>query len=230
MDEVNNGEHEVSTEDLSVPPEDFTWNESDVDQASGSYRATNKDEVFAGMIVKAVRSVAHNKKDPQKSSDNLQLDLTIRARDAANNPVGPQARYWVTIPVTNVKKPGHRPYDDDEAKYKMFDRARSFLRAVEGSEALPPFPKAVKEEGGTTKYIDPATGNTLTAMEKKQVIKSINSLTLEKLQKYYRDPDSLKNIGVYFGTYKKDGQQYSKISFLTNDAGARTIITEGFTD
>ncbi len=118
-------------------PDSFDFNDTDLDRPKQQQYV---DGFYKGAIVKAKRHVA--------KSDNMNLKLSLRAVNAEGKLKGPSTDYYVTIPVPNPLVPGHAPYSDSDGRDIQFTKAREFIRAVKGSEALPAFPK--KREGSGT--------------------------------------------------------------------------------
>lgn len=204
------------------------WNETD-QRPRDVYRETGDGQIFKGVITKVLASVARNKKTPNLSTNNLQLDLCIRAVDAAGKVSGPEARFWVEIPAPNPAVGGHKPYQDSKQYDMIYDKARSFVRALEGNEALPAFPKA--KEGAVGVYVDPSTGEELDLVAKRKLADGINEMAKRKLVDWYNQVRKGQSIilgaEVFFGVKKKKSG-YNNINYVRNDDGGKEVITENF--
>lgn len=205
-------------------PESFDYQETDLDRLPSGYRETLKDEIFKGAVTKVERSVGTNRKDPAKATNNLQLTVFMKALNPDGVTAGPETRMWVDIPVANPTVAGHKPFHDSEGRKMLFDKARGFIRAVDG-DVLPAFPK--KREG-TSQYFDPATGENLNAAGQAALVKSIDRMTIEKLQTWYKNPAVLTGATLYFATKKRQNSAYVNVSYVRHDDGGKTVVTENF--
>jgi hypothetical protein len=200
-------------------PESFDFNESDItSQRNAPTPQYVNGGFFKGVITKAERAVAN------KSSD-LMLQLTLQALDSADAVKGPQIRHFVTIPVANPSVAGHKPSQDKKQLDMQYKRAREVIRAVEGDEALPQYPK--KRDGQEGVYFDPATGADLTLQERRARADEIDVMTIRKLQQWFRDPSILDRTVLYFGT--KKGEKWTNVSYVRNNADGHEVLTENFT-
>ena len=207
-------------------PETFDYNESDLERPRDQLRVTEKAEIFKGVVTKLSRSIGRNKKSPEKSNNNLQLEVRLAALDEAGNKFG-SITNWVTIPVPNPKVSGHKPYATGKERDMQFLRAREFIRSVMGDDALPPFPK--KKEDGT--YFLPDTGDAVTQQGYQARVKEIDDKTISVLQKWWKECPNAEaaNAVLYFATKQKDGSPYVNVAFTRHDDGGKTVVTEGFT-
>lgn len=218
----------------AVLPDEIPYelNEVDLERPKNTYRPTGKSELFQGVITKAFASVARNKESPEKSSNNMQLELTIRALGAGDAIAGPEIRAWVTLPISNPKVAGHKPYASGDEFDDLHKKAREFIRCILGPDALPNFAK--KKEGVAGVYIDPATGVEVTEDERKALEKAVHTKTRTVLSEWYNE---LRKTGtcpllkstLYFSVYKPAKGKYNKLGYFRYDAEGREVITENFT-
>jgi hypothetical protein len=236
---VNTQEQQQAEMEALMPDVISDWNETDIERPRDVYRETGKEFIFRGAITKALATIARNKREPAKSTNNMQLDLTLRAVDASGRLAGPEARYWVTVPLPNPKVPGHKPFVDGKIRDLQFMKGREFIRAVMGADALPEFPK--EREGQKGVYFDPATGETLTIEQRKALVRKIDEKTVSLLVGWYNElrktgSSELVNAVLYFGTKKqkaqpgKEGPVFTNVQYVRHDDGWRTVLTENFTE
>jgi hypothetical protein len=214
-----------NTEVSSNIPDDLSYNETDLYAARERIKATNKQQIYKGVVTKAAATVADSSKTAANNSYNLQLDLSYKILDGNDQPVGPAVRQWITVPIPNTRRAGHKPFADADQRNKQFAAAREFIRAVEGDNALPQFAK--KREDQTGVYFDPATGENVTRAEQTALANRIDKMTVDKLLAWYKAPQELVAASLFFTTYvNKKG--YTNVGFVRSDAGGREVVTAEF--
>ena len=219
----------------SVLPDEIPMdlNEVEISRPRDSYRETGKDKIFQGVIAKAFAGVSLNKKEPERSSNNLQLELTIRALNASGVVAGPESRFWVTLPVANPKVAGHKPYASGKEYDELHQKGREFIRAVMGADALPAFPEEKAGQKGV--YVDPATGQELDIQSRKALVEGIHARTRAILTGWYNElrkagSCELVKATLFFGVKRKKGKAFTSIQYVRYDDGGREVITDSFTE
>jgi hypothetical protein len=213
------------TENL-VLPKSIPYNDT---MAERPAPAQYVDDLYEGAIVAVKPAICPWGKSSPAQKDDLGFNVSLRALDAAEQPVGPVITYWLGIAASNPDVAGHQVSTDVPSgrKTSTYDdyllKSREFIRAVKGTKALPAFPKA-KEGGG---HFDPDTGDTLTALEKKNLVKLITGETIRTMCKWYENPAELIGARVFFATKRKGN--WARVSYVTGETRGKTPRNSDFT-
>lgn len=195
-------------------PETFDFNEADVKRAGGPQQYTTG--VYKTVIKKVERKLC-----PYNDSKDMGFEVTVHALDDNDQMQRANVRKWYGIPISNPMVPGHKVSDERRTvngeewssdRDTYFRQARELIRAIEGDDTLPRYPK--KKEG-TDVYVDQDTGDVLSPTERKSRVTAIEMLVIEKLKKYYTHPEELIDT-VYYTAVKKTGD-WAKVSFVSHE-------------